>query len=262
VPAGIPHQLGILVTGGTRGLGLALAKSFLRRGHRVAVCGRSAAGAELVRQNNPEIFALQADIGGRQGRANLIADCEALLGRIDILVNNAALCRVHDFLRQGLPADDEIAANFTAPVELCRALLARPPGGRPRAIANISTGGAFLPLTVLPVYSATKAALHSFSQSLRRQLWPLGITVTEVFPPTMDTTLIQEIELSGVQPQNVEAIEGFADRAVSGILAGKNVVIADFMTAATLQLAWIAPRLMTAMANKAVAIRPQTASKS
>ena len=247
----------VLITGGTRGLGLALAQSFLRRGHRVVVCSRSPEAVERVQREVPELHAFQADVSLYEERAKLIDKCEERIGHVGILVNNAALCRVQDFLRADRSVEAEIATNFTAPVEMCRALLAKPPSARPHAIVNISTGGAFIPLTRLPIYSATKAALHSFSQTLRHQLKPHGIKVIEVFPPTMDTELIKEIELAGPRPQDAKVIAGFADRTVAGVLAGKEVIVADLATAAALRLARIAPRAMAALANKAIRVRAE-----
>jgi uncharacterized oxidoreductase len=181
----------VLVTGGASGIGLALAVRFLRAGSRVIVCGRREDKLREAASANPSLVTRTCDLSNEAERRALAADLIRDFPRLDVLVNNAGIQR-----RVRLAEDEpwsatheELAINLEAPVHLSRLFIphlltqARP------AIINVTSGLSFTPLANVPLYCATKAALHSFTLSLRHQLAGTPIEVIEVIPPAVDTDL-------------------------------------------------------------------------
>jgi uncharacterized oxidoreductase len=184
-----PHT--VLVTGGASGIGLALAVRFLRDGSRVIVCGRREEKLREAAAAHPSLETHVCDLSNEAERRSLAADLPRRYPQLDVLVNNAGIQR-----RVRLSDDEpwsatheELAINLEAPVHLSRLfipyLLTKP---RP-AIINVTSGLSFAPLATVPVYCATKAALHSFTLSLRHQLAETPIEVIELVPPAVDTDL-------------------------------------------------------------------------
>ncbi len=183
----------ILVTGGATGIGLALAEALAARGNAVAVCGRRREKLAEAQRRIPGLKVKVCDLRRAASRLALVRWLETRLPKLNVLVNNAGVQRMVDFRRgpRDLPwVDEEIAINLAAPIHLSALLL---PALRRRrkgaAIVNISSGLGFTPLAEVPVYCATKAAIHSWSQSLRHQLRETRIGVFEVAPPIVPTDL-------------------------------------------------------------------------
>lgn len=157
---GLDHQPGALITGGSVGLGLAMARELLRQGFAVSVCARTQSDLDAARALEPALQTIRADVASAADRGRLMAEVEQRLGRpLDCLVNNAAIVRAHDyanpFTLEQDRAGDEIAINFAAPVDLCRLFLKSRMDGAangPGAILNVSTPGAFFPLDANPLY--------------------------------------------------------------------------------------------------------------
>jgi uncharacterized oxidoreductase len=184
-----------LITGGATGIGNALAEAFLDAGSQVIVCGRRADRLERARQRRPELHTKQCDLAKLAERRALVQWVQANFPEWNVLVNNAGIQRDIDFtagVAELEAGESEIAVNFEAPIAL--AGLAVPHlKGRPGAtIINVSSGLGFVPAAKMPVYSATKAAMHAFSMALRFQLSRVGIQVFEVVPPAVDTELNPE----------------------------------------------------------------------
>lgn len=182
----------ILLTGGSTGIGLALAEALLARGNRVLVCGRREARLAEARQKLPALETLVCDVGSDAGRRQLATWAIATAPSLNVLINNAGVQHRVDLLRDDESAFhgfEELDINLTAPIHLAQLLiphLARQPNA---AIVNISSGLAFTPSSAMPLYCATKAALHSFSLSLRYQLRKSTIRVYETVPPLVDSEL-------------------------------------------------------------------------
>jgi len=182
----------VLVTGGTSGIGLGLAEGFHRSGSRVIVCGRDRKRLSAVEEMFPGIAALPCDVGDGLQRKNLAAEVMRRFPDLDILVNNAGIQRYVD-LKKGYDelksGEDEIAINFVSAVELTALfidhLMSRPSA----AIINVSSGLGFMPLLQTPIYSATKAAIHTYTLVLRQQLSDTAVRVIEIVPPMVDTGL-------------------------------------------------------------------------
>lgn len=182
----------VLVTGGSRGLGLALAREAARQGARVAICGRSPytlerAQASLARIS-PDVLAATADVRDRCDVEQLVSTVERRLGPIDVLINNAGIIEVGpaELMTIG-DFEDAMATNFWG---MLYTTLAVVPGMRARRrgrIVNISSIGGRIAVPHLLPYSASKFAAYGLSQGLRAELASAGIRVTTVCPGLMRT---------------------------------------------------------------------------
>jgi uncharacterized oxidoreductase len=207
----------ILITGGATGIGLALAKSLLELGNEVIICGRRTDRLSAARQANPALHVRVADVSDPEGRNNLVAWLGENFPRLNILVNNAGVQHLFGFRDgpSGLAGiDEEIATNLSAPIHLTTLLLPLLEGQSEAAILNISSGLGFTPLAQMPVYCATKAALHSLTMSLRYQLRATAVRVFEIIPP-----LVQSELGAAHRPAEMNSSAMPADVAVSDIIA-------------------------------------------
>ena len=182
----------VLITGGATGIGLALAEAFLQKGNEVIICSRRKNKLDEARYKLPRLYTFQSDISKDEERKRIANWVTSEFGNLNILVNNAGIQNEIDF-RKGI-ADlqnngNEIDINFEAPVYLSAIMIPHLMKHKEAAIINISSGLGFAPISIMPVYCATKAALHSFSLSLRHQLRNTSIKVFEIIPPTVDTEL-------------------------------------------------------------------------
>ena len=182
----------VLITGGATGIGLALVDVFLREGNRVLICGRREEKILAAQSKYPKIQFKVCDVADAGERQALLEWATANFPDLNVLVNNAGIQRQIDFTKGAkelLGGEDEIQINFSAPVQLTALFIPHLLKQEQAAIVNVSSGLGFVPLTMMPVYCATKAALHSFSWSLRHQLRKTKIKVFEIIPPTVDTEL-------------------------------------------------------------------------
>jgi uncharacterized oxidoreductase len=227
------RRLTALVTGGSVGLGLEIARELQARSFDVWICARSQAALEKAVSANPGMRAIQADVAKEEDRRRLFVEINAQTGGrpLDCLINNAAITRAHDYLNPFTLASDrareEIETNLAAPIELIRLFLLSRRGYEAVAagIVNISTPGALFPLEASPLYSATKAGLHMFTSSLRRQLAGTPIKVIEVFPPALDTGLASQLNVQAQSANGPEVIVAVARETVAGILDGVEVIM-------------------------------------
>ncbi|MGH3636991.1 MAG: SDR family oxidoreductase [Mycobacterium sp.] len=180
----------ILVTGGGTGIGRGLAESLHRLGNQVVIAGRRPEPLEAVASANPGIQYLPLDQGESVDVRRFAAELIDRYPDLNVVVNNAGIQRVEDLSAGDVGAAEEtVAINLLGPIRLTAALL---PSllGRPRAaIVNVTSGLAFMPSALTPTYCATKAALHSYTQSLRFQLRDTSVQVIEIVPPQVRTAL-------------------------------------------------------------------------
>lgn len=185
----------ILITGGGTGIGRALAEALHAKGNRVIVAGRRSAPLDEVAAANPGIATANLDIADGRAIADFAEKIIAEHPSLNVVIHNAGIMRSEDMLADDYDlADGEatIATNLLGPIRLTTALLAHL-RAQPRAsIVTVSSGLAFVPLARTPAYSATKAALHSWTQSLRAQLAGTAIEVVEIIPPAVATDLMPD----------------------------------------------------------------------
>jgi uncharacterized oxidoreductase len=181
----------ILITGGTSGIGLAFAEEFLKLGNKVIVCGRREERLKLLKMKYPELVTITCDIMDATQREDLYASVVKNHPEINMVMNNAGIQLVADLTKAvNLKAiHEEIETNLIAPIHI-GSLFAKHLAAKPHsALINISSGLAFVPISFMPVYCATKAALHSLTLSLRHQLKGTPVKVFEIIPPSTDTEL-------------------------------------------------------------------------
>jgi short-subunit dehydrogenase involved in D-alanine esterification of teichoic acids len=186
----------VFITGGSAGIGLALAGDFLAAGCRVAVCGRDPRRLASAERALPGLVTLQGDVAEDDDIARLAAGAEERLEGLSILVNNAGIQFQTLFSEDPLEeivtrVEREIAVNLTGLVKLTATCLPALARAEEAAVVNVSSGLALVPKASAPIYCATKAAVHSFSKALRFQLEDHrpSVRVFEVLPPMVDTQM-------------------------------------------------------------------------
>ncbi|MEZ4703064.1 MAG: SDR family NAD(P)-dependent oxidoreductase [Rhodothermales bacterium] len=207
----------ILITGGATGIGLALAERFLAAGSEVIVCGRREEALAEARSRHPGLHTRVCDVADPDQRADLAAWATSAFPKLNVLINNAGVQQRIDLKTD--PSWEtlgrEIAINLEGPVHLATLFIPHLLEQEQPAIINVTSGLAFVPLANVPVYSATKAALRSFTLSLRHQLDDTPITVIELIPPAVDT------DLGGKGLHTFGApLDTFADAIVEQLAAG------------------------------------------
>ena len=183
----------ILITGGASGIGRSLAESFHKLGNQVIISGRRRQALDEVTAANPGMQSLQLDIGDKAGVATFAQEVAARYPRLNVVINNAGIMQPEDIATA--PgyldiAEQTIATNLLGPIRLTAALLPHLRMQPRAAIVTVSSGLAFVPMAATPTYSATKAAIHSYSMSLRHQLRATSIEVIEIVPPYVQTHLM------------------------------------------------------------------------
>jgi uncharacterized oxidoreductase len=189
----------ILITGGSAGIGLAFALKFLELGNEVIVTGRRQAVLDQVKAKYPKLHAIQSDVADPSQIAALATRVKAYFPKLDVLMNNAGILLYKNLKSSaadltGLMAEMNI--NVGGVVGMTSALIDVLKGNKGTVI-NVSSGLAFVPLPAAPIYSATKAAIHSYTQSLRFQLEETGVEVIEIMPPAVKTAMTTELAEGG-----------------------------------------------------------------
>jgi len=182
----------VLITGGATGIGFSLAEAFVKARNEVIICGRRENKLKEAKEKLPQIHTRVCNLSKEEERKSLYEWASSNFPNLNILVNNAGIQRMVDFKKgteQLFAGEDEIEINFKSYVHLSAYFIPAFQKQKEAAIINISSGLGFVPLAIAPVYCATKAAIHSFSLSLRHQLRNTPIKVFEVIPPTVDTEL-------------------------------------------------------------------------
>jgi uncharacterized oxidoreductase len=186
----------ILITGGSTGIGLALAETFVKEGNEVLVCARRESKLLEAKHKIPNLHIHVCDIGNKAERETLYQWVTTEFSNINMLFNNAGIQKEIDFLAGASSLNDdesEIEINFTACVHLSAMFIPYFLQQKKQcAIINVTSGLAFIPLKIVPVYCATKSALHTFTVSLRSQLSKTNIHVFEIAPPIVKTELHRE----------------------------------------------------------------------
>lgn len=192
----------ILITGGATGIGFALAEAFVKADNKVIICGRRRARLEEAREKLPGLEIRQCDVSKKEEHESLFKWIKASFKDLNILINNAGIQRMID-IKKGpaalLSGGDEVQTNLVAPIHLSAYFAPFLMKKKEAAIINVSSGLGFVPIAFMPVYCATKAAVHIFSVSLRHQLKDTPVKVFEIVPPAVDTELGKSGEADGEQ---------------------------------------------------------------
>ncbi|MGC1458212.1 MAG: SDR family NAD(P)-dependent oxidoreductase [Steroidobacteraceae bacterium] len=212
----------VLITGGTSGIGLQLARELHARGNTVIVTGRDQAKLNAAKRMLPGIHAFMSDVSDPSAIAALHDGVLTQFPALDTLIKNAGIMRNLNLNkpRELTDVTREIDINLSGPVRMIQQFLPHLKTRESALIVNISSGLAFVPLPISPVYCATKAALHSFTQSLRAQLTGTGVTVIELAPPAVETPLLRGEFAAEMSREKGMDVQVLARKAISGIEAG------------------------------------------
>jgi uncharacterized oxidoreductase len=183
----------ILITGGGSGIGRGLAEAFHGLGNQVIISGRRKQALDETIAANPGMKALTFDIGDAGSIRSFAEQVVSQYPALNVLINNAGIMRAENLLvQQDDLADAEaiVTTNLLGPIRLTGALLPHLQKQSGSAIMNVSSGLAFVPMAPTPTYCATKAAIHSYTQSLRYQLQGTSTEVLELIPPYVATHLM------------------------------------------------------------------------
>ena len=215
------HSNTILITGGGGGIGRGLAEAFHKLGNRVIIGGRREAILNAACAANPGMSSVRLDISDSASIQSAAHSVVSKFPDLNCLINNAGLQRMHDFSATVDEAGmvEEIETNLLGLMRMCIAFIPHLKSRPEATLINISSGLAFVPLARVPVYCATKAAVHSFWVSLRHQLKHTTVRVVELIPPWVDTNLDKgRRRTAGPTPMPLpqfisEAMEGLAGDA-------------------------------------------------
>lgn len=219
----------VLITGGTSGIGRGLAERFARAGACVLVTGRRQDRLTALRAMHPGLRGIVSDIGVAADRERLARHVAEEMPGLNVVINNAGIQR-----RIGLAEDDapwserqaEIDVLLSGPIHLNTLLLETMlAADRPGLIVNVTSGGAYIPQPFAPVYAACKAALHSYTVTLRHALRDTAIRVVELIPPAVATGL------AGPGSSHGAPLDAFCDQVFPQIAAAESPEIGYGMTA-------------------------------
>ena len=205
----------ILITGGGSGIGRGLAEAFHRLGNQVIIAGRKQRALDETTTANPGMKSVTLDVSDPKSIQSFVAQMTKDYPSLNVLINNAGIMRPENLLEASndlSTAEKTVTTNLLGPIRLTAALL---PSLRkqPRAtIMTVSSGLAFVPFAVTPTYCATKAAIHSYSQSLRYQLKSTNVDVIELIPPYVQTTLMGDQQADDPRAM---PLDEFIDEAMS-----------------------------------------------
>jgi uncharacterized oxidoreductase len=182
----------ILITGGGSGIGRGLSEAFHQQGNQIIIAGRRQQSLDQVTTANPGMQSIQLDITDPQSIHSASEHLTQTYPGLNVVINNAGIMKTEDL--QAAPtylsdAEATVTTNLLGPIRLTVALLPLLQRQPHSAILTVSSGLTFVPLAQTPTYCATKAAIHSYSRSLRQQLKSTSTEVIEIIPPYVQTYL-------------------------------------------------------------------------
>ncbi len=181
----------ILVTGGGSGIGRALAEAFHGCDNTVIIAGRRQAQLDETTAANPGMKSAVLDIGDKQSIESFATHLKQQYPSLNVIIHSAGIMRLEYLTDNKLDdAEATVATNLLGPIRLNAALLPLLQAQSRASIMTVSSGLAFLPKAMAPTYCATKAAIHSYTQSLRYQLKDTHVQVIELIPPYVQTELM------------------------------------------------------------------------
>ncbi len=182
----------ILITGGTSGIGLELVKQLTEKGSEIIVTGRNVEALNAAKEQFPKVHTFQSDVSDSKEIEKLYKEVIEKFPGLNIIINNAGLMRLIDLQDTTLDLENinrEIATNLSGTVQMVHQFLPHLKKQKSSAIVNVSSAIAFMSYSSAPIYSATKAGIHAYTQALRLQLEDTHVKVFEMIPPGVNTNL-------------------------------------------------------------------------
>jgi uncharacterized oxidoreductase len=213
----------ILITGGSSGIGLEMAAQLLARGNVVIITGRDGQALNDAKRRLPAIETIQSDVSDPVAIRALFDTVIERFPRLDTLVNNAGIMR-NLKLGEDRSLEDitrEIDIDLSGPIRMVQQFLPHLRNQRDALIVNVSSGLAFVPMPISPVYSAAKAAIHAYTRCLRVQLEGSTVSVIELAPPGTETPLFRGEFADEMKGQKGMPVDILVRRAIDSMEAGK-----------------------------------------
>jgi uncharacterized oxidoreductase len=209
----------ILITGGSSGIGFEFAKQLLALGNTIIISGRDAQKLAKAKAKLPELHTFTNDVSQTSNLNSFYKEVVSAFPKLNVLINNAGIMRRVNMHTNTDALDQlaqEIDINLKAPIHLSKLFLQHLKGQPEAAIVNVSSGLAFVPLPISPIYCATKAGLHSFTLSLRAQLKHTKVRVFEVAPPATKTELMDSMDASDMKGITIMSVEDMVRESIKG----------------------------------------------
>ncbi len=213
----------ILITGGTSGIGLEFVKQLTGQGANIIITGRNPDALNKTKKRFPKVHTFQSDVSKPEDIEQLYKDVTQQFPELNIIINNAGIMRLIDLQDTTLDLENinrEIATNLSGTIQMVHQFLPHLITKKSSAIVNVSSGIAFMPYSTAPVYSASKAGVHAYSQALRLQLEETNVKVFEVIPPGVNTNLQNDWVLKP-NPGMMMDVKKMVNVAIKGILKDK-----------------------------------------
>jgi len=213
----------ILITGGSSGIGLELAGQLIAAGNTVLITGRSEQALQRAKGRFPELHIFQSDVSKAEDIRSLHEQVAAHYPKLDTLINNAGVMKI-------VPLQDprtlealtqEVDINLTGAMRMVQQFLPLLKSQSDALIVNVSSGLAFVPFAVSPVYSAAKAGMLAYTRCLRAQLLGTKIRVAELAPPLTETPLFSAEFKGKMKGEKGMPVDVLVRKALAAIEAGK-----------------------------------------
>jgi uncharacterized oxidoreductase len=210
------HDQTILITGGSSGIGLAFANE-LSQNNTIIICGRDNNKLDDAKKNNSALNIIQCDVSDENSIKVLVENLTHRFPNLNVLINNAGVMNIHEVKNNSLPFDnqkEEVKTNILATISLSDKLIPHFIKQKEAAIINVTSGLAYMPFELAPVYTATKAAIHSYSQSMRIALKNTPISIIEILPPMVDTNMSEGLEMPGIKKISAQKMVNFCIKKI------------------------------------------------
>lgn len=187
----------VLITGGGSGIGFALAVELLKHNNKIIICGRNFEKLKQAKKTFPALEIIQTDISDEDSVNSLVEEVQKKHPALNFLINNAGVMKMWSIQKQNASIHEqknEILTNVFGTVQVTQSLVPHLLNQSNSTILNVSSALAFVPMSAAPIYNATKAALHSYSISIRQQLRGTSIKVFEVLPAAIETQMAIDME--------------------------------------------------------------------
>jgi uncharacterized oxidoreductase len=221
----------ILITGGTGGIGFEMAAQLLERNNTVIITGRDQARLEAAQKKLPKVHTIQSDVSDPKAISVLFEEVTKRFPALNILINNAGIMRkinLHDATISLEDVSREIETNLVGPVRMVKQFLPLLKAQPSAAIVNVSSGLAFTPFPISPIYGAAKAGVHSFTQSLRVQLKNTSVKVFELAPPSTETALNNVFDASDIKGSPIMDVKKLVRKAIKGLQKDQLEILPGF----------------------------------
>lgn len=241
----------ILITGGTSGIGLELVKQLTEQGANIIVTGRNLDALSKTKAQFPKVHVFQSDASNPKDIEKLYTVVTHQFPKLNIIINNAGSMRLIDVQDTSLDLENivrEINLNLSGTIQMVHQFLQHLLKQPSAAIVNVSSGIAFMAYSAAPIYSATKAGVHAYTQALRMQLEDTNVKIFELIPPGVNTNLQNDWKVHP-NPRQMMDVDKLVNVAVNG-LKNDTLEIKPFLVKILKIMSRIAPKMLMRIGHR------------